>query len=154
MSVLEKQVTPTGAKAYQRESAADRSLPFKTWHRTLDRRLYATDIDLIEWGMKEGEFVPVGVLELTRTDSDDVPPSYLKAILDRFRVRDSQQKTIKTVSRHLQAPAFIVLFNVNCTRFWVYSFSGPSPDKWYSLNAAGMINFLRKLREKKGCAIQ
>lgn len=79
------------------------------------------DVDTIEWRRRDGELVAVAVIELTRTDSDNVSENYLKAILERFDVRDKQGEASRKVAKALGVDAYITLFNKELTKFWVYN---------------------------------
>jgi len=57
---MDKKITGSGAKAYQRSDTEWRLKPYSDWHRTLDRRLLMADVDFIEWRYHHGELVPVG----------------------------------------------------------------------------------------------
>jgi hypothetical protein len=113
--------TPSGSKAYQRTDTENRVLAYSAFHRTLDKTLLATDVDFIEWRYRNGELVPVGVMEVTRVDNGvPVKQHYLDAILERFEKRDMQAKAARKVALALGTKAYIVLFREDCSEFWVY----------------------------------
>jgi len=141
---LDKKLTDSGAKAYQRSDTEWRLKPYSDWHRTLDKRLLMLDIDFIEWRFKDGKLIPVGVMEITRVDQDkDVTTRYLDSIIDRFTKRDLQARTVKMVAEALNTKAYIVLFRVDCTNFWVYNLT--DNDGWEQYNQHEMEEFLRGL---------
>lgn len=117
---MQKKITEHGGKAYQRDDYEDRALDYRIWRYGFPRKQYVYDVDHIEMRAKNGKLVPVAVFELTRTDSSHVGAGYLKAILKRYKERDSQAEFIKWVAKKLGCHAYIVLFNKNLTRFWVY----------------------------------
>jgi hypothetical protein len=118
---MNKTTTRSGGKAYQRTDTENRALAYSNFHRTLDRSLLATDVDFIEWRYRDGELVPVGVIEVTRVDKGVfVTETYLKAILYRFEHRDMQAKAARKVAEALGTKAYIVLFREDCSEFWVY----------------------------------
>jgi hypothetical protein len=112
--MIDKQLTDSGAKAQQRTDNEDRAKIYRDWHRTLRADLAMFDVDTIEWRQRNGELVAVAVIELTRTDSDNVSENYLKAILDRFDVRDKQGEASRKVAKALGVDAHITLFNPSC----------------------------------------
>ncbi|MDX2273768.1 MAG: hypothetical protein NW237_17705 [Cyanobacteriota bacterium] len=141
---MNKSQTESGAKAYQRHDSEWRVKPYSDWHRTLDRKLLMIDVDFIEWRYREGELIPVGVMEVTRVDHDKlVTPAYLAAIIDRFESRDLQAKAARQVAAALGVNAFIVLFREDCREFWVYNLTDPSP--WQHLLPDQMETFLKAL---------
>lgn len=90
---MDKNLTDSGAKGYQRHDTEDRSLEFRKWHRTLDKSLYATDVDLVEIRIINNIPTPVATLEITRVDKHkSVNEQYLSAIVERFEKRDFQKK--------------------------------------------------------------
>ena len=146
---MDKQLTDSGAKAQQRTDNEDRAKIYRDWHRTLKADLAMFDVDTIEWRRGENGLVPVAVIELTRTDSEDVRESYLKAILDRFDVRDKQGEAIRKVAKALGVNAYITLFNLKLTKFWVYNLT--QEKGWNSFTKEEYIKFLetRKSLESK-----
>ena len=70
--MLVKKLTINGTKAIQREDREDRLRDYKQW--IYDQpKLYASDIDQIEWGYQNNQEEPVAVLELTRIDREFKP---------------------------------------------------------------------------------
>lgn len=141
---MEKKLTATGAKAYQRADAEWRSKPYSDWHRTLSKDLLMVDVDFIEWRYKNGELVPVGVMEVTRVDvGREVNQGYLDAIVQRFEQRDLQALAACKVAAALQTKAYIILFRADCSEFWVYNLT--NRRGWWHLEPAKMEEFLQKL---------
>lgn len=134
--------TASGAKAYQRADGEYRAQPYSDWHRTLGRELLASDIDSIEWRLIDGEPVAVGVMELTRVDSQTASPSYLQAILDRYE-RDFQARAARRVAEALGCKAWVILFSQDCKRFWVYNLT--DSRGWFKLGAKSMAVWLASL---------
>jgi len=94
---MEKQVTASGAKAYQRADAEWRIKPYSDWHRTLSSKLLMLDVDYVEWRYRNGELAPVGVMEVTRVDRGrTVDAHYLDAITRRFEQRDLQAQAARS----------------------------------------------------------
>src|SRR5436305_5021451 len=145
MADLEKKLTDSGAKAHQREDTENRILPYSRWHRTLDISLLMLDVDFIEWRMRNGEPVPVGVMEVTRVDKGkEVNESYLASILRRYEVRDLQGKVARKVAEMLKTRAFVVLFREDCSEFWVYNLS--ANRGWAHFDPHEMEGFLKRLK--------
>ena len=145
MTQLEKKLTESGAKAYQRgEDSEWRIKPYSDWHRTLDKSLVMLDIDFIEWRFRNGRLIPVGVMEITRVDSDkEVHQGYLNAIISRFEERDIQARSVRYVANALRAKAYIVLFREDCGEFWVYNLS--DKEGWFHFTPHEYKEFLKGL---------
>lgn len=97
--------TSTGVKPYRYTSnstAPDESAePFREWHRTWGRKLYASDLDFIEYSFSGGRPVICGVFEYKHMNGRAVGP-------------DSHQLHITAeVGLRCRAPAFFVRY---CTR--------------------------------------
>ncbi len=137
---MDKQLTDSGAKAQQRTDNEDRAKVYRDWHRTLRADLAMFDVDTIEWRRGENGLFPVAVIELTRIDGDDANEKYLKAILDRFDVRDKQGEATRKVAKALGVNAYITLFNLKLTKFWVYNLT--QEKGWKSFNQKEYIEFL------------
>jgi hypothetical protein len=141
---MKKSVTASGSKAYQRLDSENRARQYSDWHRTLDRRLLMLDVDFIEWRIRQGELVPVGVMEITRVDQGKpVAAAYLEAIINRFEERDLQARAARQVAAALGTKAYIVLYREGCTEFWVYNLS--DRKGWRHFNAQQMEDFLKGL---------
>ncbi|EFM09528.1 hypothetical protein PaecuDRAFT_3575 [Paenibacillus curdlanolyticus YK9] len=141
---MEKKLTESKAKAHQRSDQEDRALGYKNWHRGLKRNLYMLDVDSIEWRVRDGELIPVGVMEITRTDSDQqIGTAYLDKIIERFEIRDFQGKIAKRLASILGVKAYIVLYKYDCSEFFVYNLSDNGP--WNKFDPKGMESFLESL---------
>jgi hypothetical protein len=141
---MDKRLTSTGAKAYQRDDTEWRIKPYSDWHRTLARQLYMLDVDFIEWRNRNGEFVPVGVMEVTQVDlGRHVDDKYLDSIIQRFEARDFQARATRKVASALDTKAYIILFRQDCSEFWVYNLTDGAG--WDYLDPNGMEQFLLRL---------
>jgi hypothetical protein len=141
---MEKKVTPSGAKAYQRTDAEWRAKPYSDWHRTLASNLLMLDVDFIEWRYRNGELTPVGVMEVTRVDKGrTVDQHYTDAIIQRFEQRDLQAQAARKVAAALRTKAYIVLFRQDCSEFWVYNLTDRTG--WAHYTPQQMADFLRRL---------
>ncbi len=141
---MDKQLTPTGAKAHQRTDTEWRSQPYSDWHRTLPRWMWMTDVDFIEWRLRDGKLTAVAVIEVTRVDvGRAVGPGYLDAIIRRFEERDLQASAARKVAEALGTKAYIVLFRTDCSEFWVYNLS--DRHGWKHFPAQEMEEFLAGL---------
>lgn len=141
---MEKKTTESGAKAHQRADTEWRIQPYSDWHRTLSKDLLMLDVDFIEWRFRNGELVPVGVMEVTRVDhGKDVNDRYLNAILKRFNERDLQGRAARKVAEALATKAYIVLFREDCSEFWVYNLT--DEHGWHYFIPIGMERFLERL---------
>ncbi len=140
---MEKKLTDSGAKAYQRDDENEedsRAKVYMDWHRDLDSELLMADVDSIEWRYKQGKLTPVAVIELTRIDEPlKYPDNYLKSILERFEKRDMQGKAVRIVAAALNVPAYITLFQKDLDKFWVYSLQ---KLQWREFNKTEYIKFL------------
>jgi hypothetical protein len=141
---MEKKRTETGAKAYQRADAEWRIKPYSDWHRKLSKDLLMVDVDFIEWRHRDGDFVPVGVMEVTRVDlGKEVNQRYLDQIIERYEQRDLQGIAARKVAAALQTKAYIILFREDCSEFWVYNLT--NSRGWWHLDPEKMEAFLKKL---------
>lgn len=141
---MEKKQTGSGAKAYQRNDTEWRIKPYSDWHRTLSKDLLMLDVDFIEWRYRNGEPVPVGVMEVTCVDvGREVNQEYLDAIVQRFEQRDLQALAACKVAAALQTKAYIILFRADCSEFWVYNLT--NRRGWWHLDPAQMEEFLQRL---------
>lgn len=148
---MEKALTESGAKAHQRNDSEDRSKEFRDFHRSLDRSLYAIDVDLVEWRFINGELTPVATIEITRVDNKQAAtPQYLNQIIQRFDERDMQAKAAEILARKLEVKAWIVLFSKGCEEFWVYCLSDRSIG-WRHFDKNRLEKWLQALgSEKRG----
>ncbi len=141
---MEKRITDSGAKAYQRTDTEWRIKPYSDWHRTLDRSLLMVDIDFIEWRYRNGKLVAVGVMEVTRVDIGvNVTPGYLNAIIQRFENRDLQARIVRKVAAALATKAYIILFREDCSEFWFYNLT--ERRGWMHYNPQQMEVALKRL---------
>tara|TARA_R110001599_G_scaffold174976_1_gene366956 strand:- start:4447 stop:4860 length:414 start_codon:yes stop_codon:yes gene_type:complete len=135
-------------KQINRPETKDRAREFQQWHRTLGRRLLASDVDLVEWRFIDGELVPVGVLEITLADSEP-SQAYLDAIICRYEKKDVQGRTARHVANALGCKAWIVCYTEGCKRFWIYNLT--ERKGWFDLDGGEMEQFLEGLeRGNKG----
>ncbi len=102
------------------------------------------DVDFIEWRLRDGKLVAVGVMEVTRVDNGkEVNEQYLKSILDRYEQRDIQARATSQVAESLGTKAWIILFRENCSEFWVYNLT--NKRGWWHLTPEKMEEFLKGL---------
>jgi len=132
---------PDGQKVRGRKDNEDRTVDYTAWRRKWNRSSYVSDIDQVEWRVRDGQIIPVAVLELTRLDGDMMPrPAYFDAIINRFTKRDGQAKSITLFSKLLGVDAIIVLFHYNLENFWLYNLSTSSG--WFHLKKEGYRKWL------------
>lgn len=144
---MEKQKTSSGAKAYQRADREDRSLEYRSYHRTLASDLLASDVDLVEWRFIDGILKAVAVCEITRVDRGiAVNRPYLTSILKRYTERDIQAKMIRKVAASLETNAYIILYRQGCEEFWVYNLS--AMKGWWYLTQEKYENWLEGVGRK------
>ena len=144
---MDKKVTVSGAKSYQRQDIEDRSKEFRNFHRTLHKSLYATDLDLIEWRYINGVLTPVAVLEITRVDQGrEVNEQYTSAILSRYEERDMQALATRTAASLMGVKAWIVLYRQGCTEFWIYNLTN-NDNRWYHYDSDRLEKWLQLLGE-------
>jgi len=106
-----RRLTESGSKDRGRgKDREDRTFDYRIWHRRLSNSLYQQDIDSIEFTFRRGEFVPLAVVELTRSDHPTVGSGYLDNIVERFEEKDAQAKVVRGVAEFLGVGAWIVLF--------------------------------------------
>jgi len=106
------------------------------------------DVDFIEWRYRNGDWVPVGVMEVTRVDAGrHVGEAYLNAIIQRYEQRDLQARAARKVAAALGTKAYIVLFRADCSEFWVYNLT--DRGKWLYLRPDAMERFLKDLQPRQ-----
>jgi hypothetical protein len=141
---MEKQVTASGAKAYQRADAEWRIKPYSDWHRTLSSKLLMLDVDYVEWRYRNGELAPVGVMEVTRVDRGrTVDARYLDAITRRFEQRDLQAQAARKVWPRRSRPKLTSSCFARIAEFWVYNLTDRTG--WTHYTPQQMAEFLQKL---------
>lgn len=138
-----KRLSSSGGKAHQRADTEDRSAKYRRWHRTLDRKYYASDVDLIEWRSRRGEIVPVATTELTQCGNETLSQSYFDAILERYQSRDLQAYMAREVAAALGVDCFIVVFRENLSEFFVYNLS--KERGWWTLSVSRYNKWLESL---------
>ena len=83
-------------------------------------------MDQVEYSIVDGKVVHVAVLELTRRDPHPKfktpPQSYFDSILGRFN-SDFQGRFAVQTAEKLGVEAYIILFDGDLERFWVYNLS-------------------------------
>lgn len=140
---MEKKQTNEGTKAYQRSDDEYRAKPYLEWRRHISGGLYLNDIDSIEWRARDGQLVPVAVIEVTRVDlGKHVSDRYLASIIERFMVRDKQGYMTKYIADKLGVRAYINLFRQDNSEFWIYSFN---QERWRHMTPKEMVEFLQTL---------
>jgi len=95
---------------------------YRTWRRGFGNKLYASDIDQIEWRIVDGIPVPVALIEMTRvTGTKRVPVAYLESVLKRYTVRDPKSQLTINAAAHMGIDAYLVIYRENLEDFWVYN---------------------------------
>ena len=122
----------------------DNSEAYKSWHRTLDRHLYLTDVDSIEWRMHNGILTPVAVIELTTFADDGIGQEKRDAVRDRFDRKTMQGAATRAVASALKVPALVVLHKKDLSRFAVWDMGS---DSWHDVDQPGMVSVLKGLPE-------
>lgn len=136
-------------KGKRRSDSEDRLKDYRGWRWGAGgRELLVTDLDQIEYAFVDGEPIPVAVLELSRVDGDvKVPPSYLRAVLDRFQKRDAQGKVSCHLASRLGCKCWIVLFRYDLSEFWVFNLS--DSRGWWNLSQPVYERWLERLHCKE-----
>ena len=125
-------------------SNEDRLASYRQWHRTLSPDLICADIDQIEWRLRDGAFVPVATLEMSRVDGDPgLPRSYCEAVLARMMTRDAQGNLARLAAARLGVPVYVVLFHVSLTEFYVHNLT--TPNGWRKMKRTGYQRWLEAL---------
>ena len=113
------------AKKHNRTDTEDRSFAYRDARWNLNFGA-VQDVDHIEYKIVNGEVVYVAVLELTLRETPknlrNPPSSYFERVKKRYLTGSQGKFTIQTAKR-LGVDAFIVVFNEDATRFWVYNMS-------------------------------
>jgi hypothetical protein len=165
--MIEKQRTASGAKALQRADREDRIWQYNSFHKNQNRHFYAANLDSIEYGYdKDGNKVYLGVIELTRANSDrPVSNAYLDAVMQRFSVRDSQAAFAIDMAQRLGVDAYLCIYRVGADNseeildFCLFRLSGKPFDHegsykgWSRLTPRQYATFLRRLRSDRGIPV-
>ena len=143
MSEVGDKRTEDGVKEHQRADNEDRAAVYRLWHRkALDNKCVMSDLDAVEWRYIDDQPCPIAVFELTRYDGRESPPNtYLASIVERFE-HQGQGGLAKEAARLLGCEAWIVLFNNDCSRFWVYNLSNEEMNDWKPLKADRMVRWV------------
>ena len=132
-------------KTRQRKDSEDRTLSYRKWRWEFGNGCYVNDIDQVEWRVVDGKPTPVGVLEISRVDGNvEVPDSYLNAVLDRFKKRDSQAQIILNLANSIGVKVWVSLFRYDLTEFWVYNLT--NDRGWFHLNQSGYKKWIMDLK--------
>ncbi len=123
-------------------ASSDAAKGYKAWHRTLDRTLYMSDVDTIEWRFVGGRLVPVAVIELTTFSDDGIGEEKRSAVRDRFDRKTLQGQTTRAVARQLGVPALVFLHKADLSRFSVWDMEA---DSWFELAPSQIIDLLKGL---------
>ena len=112
-------------KVRNRKDTQDRSIAYRDarWNAKFG---CAQDVDYVEYSIVNGDIVYVAVLELTLRETPKTmvnpPLSYFERVIERYST-ESQGKFTKKTAKKLGVDAYIVVFNEDATRFWVYNLS-------------------------------
>lgn len=130
---IDSRLSTESHKTRQREDREDRLSTYRSWRWNIPGKNYVCDADQIEYRITDGKIVPVALLELTRYDGDlDPTPNYLKAITNRFNLRDGQGNVARFLAGKLGCHAYIVLFRHNLNMFWLYDLT--DNRGWWRMN--------------------
>tara|TARA_R100000808_G_C2153477_1_gene163700 strand:+ start:1686 stop:2138 length:453 start_codon:yes stop_codon:yes gene_type:complete len=114
-------------KQHNREDTEDRTTLYRDirWKQAWNSRC-VQDLDQIEYSVVDGQIVYVAIIELTRRDNHPTiknpPPRYFDAILERYD-SDMQGRLAVETAKKLGVDAYIVVFDEDVERLWVYNFS-------------------------------
>ena len=114
-------------KQHNREDTEDRTTLYRDirWKQGWPARC-CQDVDQVEYSIVDGKVVHVAVLELTRRDPHPKfktpPQSYFDSILERFN-SDFQGRFAVQTAEKLGVEAYIILFDDDVERLWVYNLS-------------------------------
>lgn len=142
-----------------RFSDSDRLEAYRKWRYGLGDKLFATDVDQVEWRIDEqGDCVPVAILELTRiTTSDDekaylamhgnyprLGDAYFEAIHAR-KERDHELERQIRLATLMRLPTFIVAYRDDLSEFYVQRV-WPDPTDFRRASQGGYRQWLAGLR--------
>ena len=135
-----------GQKGYQMDNDEDRGHAFKKWvHQNRKSTVdgFFLDTDLIKWqGTTNREVKPKSIIEITRFDDKPVVgQKYLDAIINRYNTQ-AQGKVTRTLSKILDVPAYIILYQKDILWMYVYSFRA---DRWKFMKPEECLTFLEQL---------
>ena len=133
-----------GPKQQQRADNEDRSIIYRQWRRGIGGSFYVIDLDQVEFTIRDDKLVPYAVIEITKADQALVEGAYLAAALERMTIRDVQGWAVCQLAEMLNVKAWFVVFNKDCSRFWVYNLT--DEVAWVEMNEIQYIDWLRGLR--------
>lgn len=107
-------------------------------------------MDYVEYKIVDRKIVYVAVLELTlRETPEDLhnpPKSYFNQVKRRYST-EAQGKFTKATAKRLGVDAYVVVFNEDATRFWVYNLSKDYGFR-NELTREEYFSWLKKLHDK------
>lgn len=119
--------------------------------RKFPRKLYTTDVDMIEWRAIDGKLTPIALLELSHSEEFPLPvsyPPYLDSILERYYVTGAQAEFATHVARAIHCPAYLVVFRLDMTVFMVHEL-GDQQNPWHAMTSAEYRRFIIQGLEKQ-----
>ena len=137
------------AKKHNRDDTEDRTFAYREARWNLNYGC-AQDVDYVEYKIVDRKIVYVAVLELTLRETPEglynPPKSYFEQVKRRYST-EAQGKFTKATAERLGVDAYIVVFNEEATRFWVYNLSRGYGFK-NELNREKYFGWLKKLHDK------
>lgn len=140
----------------------DREEAYQVWHRSYNEDLRACNIDQVEYVVDGKGVRPVAMIETTRTGRDfgDLGAIWRRLDPDGPGGYENRCKNQMVMMRwmavhHLHIPAFVTVYNEQCSRFAVRNLLPhtstaliPLPDAWSMMDADLYVDLLRGLRER------
>ena len=146
------------SKIRNRDDIEDRCATYRDarWelHIREDDEAYAPpklvqDIDQLEYTIVDREIRYVAIIEVTRRDKHPTiknpPPSYFEAILERYN-KDMQGKCAVETAKKLGCEAYIVVFDEDMERLWVYNLN--QKRGFEQFNKQEYFQWIKKKHEK------
>jgi hypothetical protein len=94
---------------------------YREWHRTLGRSALAFDVDFVEVRARDGELLPVAIIETTSVRDaallDD--GEYVGQILKRLR-SGGQMRVLRRLAHAVGARCYVVIYDWRLTAFGVW----------------------------------
>ena len=121
----------------KREFSGKRDLTYNKWHRTLGNPYYMMDVDCVEWRSGRGI---VAIIERTLHY-----PEGKYSQQDIIGFKQFEIIVMTELSEKLQVPAYLVLHNLDLTRFDVYRIKEETATFWRTMNHEEYGIFIRNL---------
>ena len=128
-------------KKYPHKSNAEehthfRDIRFSLWHRSLDQKCYALDLDFLEMRKEDGVWVPKMIYDIKQ------------GVFDEYRLTEGNIKAYKSFAYALDIPFAVIFYKHDLSYFTMHKIINTPPKLEYvttSFNERGMRTFIESL---------